>query len=83
MSSSPSLDGPAEVGGVDSGRDMDGLEGKGEGDDDDEEESAAESTVRRSGDGGVLYDSRYPEARDSDSATLCESAEGGWSSGAM
>lgn len=73
LSSSPSLDGPAEVGGVDSAMDMGGLKGDGGDSDDeeDEEDGAADSTLRNGeGGGGVLYDWRDPEARDSDSATV-------------
>jgi hypothetical protein len=62
---------------VDSAIDNDG-DGEDEDDEDDEEEEGvAGSELRRSGEGGVLYDCRYPEARDSDSATVRELAEGG------
>ena len=59
--------------------DMDGLEGKGEGGGGEDEDDGA--TLSRSGDGGVLYDCRYSEARDSgwSSATLHGLAEGGTS----
>jgi hypothetical protein len=77
FSSSPSLEGPAEVGGVDSAIDNDKVDGDGddEEEEDDEEEGVAGSELNRSGEGGVLYDCRDPEARDSDSATVRGLAE--------
>jgi hypothetical protein len=55
LSSSPSLQGSAEDGGVDSAMERDGLEGEGEEDGDDDEAGVAASELGRRGEGDALY----------------------------
>lgn len=75
LSSSPSLEGSAEVGGVESESDRDE-------DEDEEEEGEAGCELVRRGDGMGLYVWRYPGDRDSGSVhRVCKIGEEGWDGG--